>query len=81
MKNDKVVTTVLKLINKSIQQTYNLQIRHGLFTDHWIRKTKDNKYVGTRQTMVKLLRKFDPPTGASKKILHKNFVKWKLDYV
>ena len=38
--------------------------------------TKDNKYGSTRQVWIKLSRKFDPTTGASKTMLHKKFSKY-----
>ena len=44
-------------------------------------KTKSNKYGDVRQEWMKLLRKFDPTTGASKIRLHNKFSNYKLDDV
>ena len=41
-------------------------------------RTKDNKYENTRQAWMKLSKKFDPTTEASKKITSKKLSGWKL---
>ena len=41
----------------------------------WKKQIRKYKYGDARQEWMKLLRKFDPTTGASKKILRKQFTK------